>query len=80
MIVVTRTCSQLLSINREANKMNFAQKLKRIADFTKGEDVRIDIVHKRGCPASSRGDLTDCTCDFSILLSEKATRKNRRLH
>jgi len=60
--------------------MNFAQKLKKVADVTKGEDVRIDIIHKRGCSASSCGDLRDCTCDFSILLSEKATRKNRRLH
>ncbi len=77
---VTRTCSQLLRINREANKMNFAQKIKKVADFTKGEDCRIEIIHRRGCPAISRGDLTDCTCDFSILLSEKATRKNRRLH
>jgi len=80
LIVVTRTCSQLLSNNREGNKMNFAQKLKKVADFTKGEDCRIEIIHRRGCPAISRGDLTDCTCDFSILLSEKATQKNRRLH
>jgi len=62
--------------------MNLQQKIKKVADATKGMKglYQAVIVHKEGCPARSTGNIIACTCDFSILLSEKATRKNRRLH
>ena len=79
MIVVTRTCSQLLLINREANKMNFAQKLKKVADATKGMKglFQADIIHKEGCPARSTENIISCICDFEVTVKRKNSERGK---
>jgi len=52
--------------------MNFAQKLKKVADATKGMKglFQADIIHKEGCPARSTGNIISCNCDFEVIVNK----------
>jgi len=52
--------------------MNFAQKLKKVADATKGMNglFQADIIHKEGCPARSTGNIISCNCDFEVIVNK----------
>jgi len=52
--------------------MNFAQKLKKVADATKGMKglFQADIIHKEGCPARSTGNIIACNCDFGVIVNK----------
>ena len=57
--------------------MNFAQKLKKVADATKGMKglFQADIIHKEGCPARSTGNIISCNCDFEVTVKRKNSDK-----
>ena len=52
--------------------MNLAQKIKRVADATKGMKglFQADIIHKEGCPARSTGNIISCNCDFEVIVNK----------
>ena len=52
--------------------MNLAQKIKKVADATKGMKglYQAVIVHKEGCPARSTGNIIACNCDFKVIVNE----------
>ena len=52
--------------------MNLAQKIKRVADATKGMKglFQADIIHKEGCPARSTGNIIACNCDFKVIVNK----------
>jgi len=52
--------------------MNLAQKIKKVADATKGMKglYQAVIVHKEGCPARSTGNIIACNCDFKIIVNK----------
>ena len=52
--------------------MNFAQKLKKVADATKGMKglFQADIIHKEGCPPRSTGNIISCNCDFEVIVNK----------
>lgn len=69
--------------------MNLAQKIKRVADATKGMKglYQAVIVHQEGCPARSTGNIIACNCDFKIIVnklnsdvtvSKKAEKQSKR--
>ena len=51
--------------------MNLQQKIKRVADATKGMKglFQADIIHKEGCPARSTGNIIACNCDFKVIVN-----------
>ena len=53
--------------------MNLAQKIKKVADATKGMKglYQAVIVHKEGCPARSTGNIIACICDFTVIVKRK---------
>ena len=53
--------------------MNLQQKIKRVADATKGMKglYQAVIVHEEGCPARSTGNIIACTCDFTVTVKRK---------
>ena len=52
--------------------MNLAQKIKRVADATKGMKglYQAVIVHQEGCPARSTGNIIACNCDFTVIVNK----------
>lgn len=52
--------------------MNLAQKIKKVADATKGMKglYQAVIVHKEGCPARSTGNIIACICDFAVTVNK----------
>jgi len=52
--------------------MNLQQKIKRVADATKGMKglYQAVIVHKEGCPARSTGNIIACNCDFTVIVNK----------
>lgn len=52
--------------------MNLAQKIKKVADATKGMKglYQAVIVHKEGCPARSTGNIIACNCDFTVIVNK----------
>ena len=52
--------------------MNLAQKIKKVADATKGMrgQFQADIIHKEGCPARSTGNIIACNCDFTVIVNK----------
>ena len=52
--------------------MNLQQKIKRVADATRGMKglFQADIIHKEGCPARSTGNIIACNCDFKIIVNK----------
>jgi len=52
--------------------MNLAQKIKKVADATKGMKglFQADIIHKEGCPARSTGNIIACICDFKVIVNK----------
>ena len=52
--------------------MNLAQKIKRVADATKGMKglYQAVIVHEEGCPARSTGNIIACNCDFKVIVNK----------
>ena len=53
--------------------MNFAQKLKKVADATEGMKglFQAELIHKEGCPARSTGNIIACNCDFTVTVKRK---------
>ena len=69
--------------------MNLQQKIKKVADATKGMKglYQAVIVPQEGCPARSTGNILACTCDFKIIVnklnsdvtvSKKAEKQSKR--
>ena len=69
--------------------MNLAQKIKKVADATKGMKglYQAVIVHQEGCPARSTGNIIACICDFKVIVnklnsdvtvSKKAEKQSKR--
>ena len=52
--------------------MNLQQKIKKVADATKGMKglYQAVIVHKEGCPARSTGNIISCNCDFEVIVNK----------
>jgi len=52
--------------------MNFAQKLKKVADATKGMNglFQAELIHEEGCPARSTGNIISCNCDFEVIVNK----------
>ena len=52
--------------------MNLQQKIKKVADATKGMKglFQADIIHKEGCPARSTGNIISCNCDFTVIVNK----------
>ena len=52
--------------------MNLQQKIKKVADATRGMKglFQADIIHKEGCPARSTGNIIACICDFKIIVNK----------
>jgi len=52
--------------------MNLAQKIKKVADATKGMKglYQAVIVHKEGCPARSTGNIISCNCAFKVIVNK----------
>ncbi len=52
--------------------MNLAQKIKKVADATKGMKglYQAVIVHQEGCPARSTGNIIACNCDFTVIVNK----------
>jgi hypothetical protein len=57
--------------------MNLAQKIKKVADATRGMKglFQADIIHKEGCPARSTGNIIACNCDFTVIVKRKNSDK-----
>ena len=57
--------------------MNLQQKIKRVADATRGMKglFQADIIHKEGCPARSTGNIIACNCDFTVIVTRKNSDK-----
>jgi hypothetical protein len=57
--------------------MNLQQKIKRVADATRGMKglFQADIIHKEGCPARSTGNIISCNCDFAVTVKRKNSDK-----
>ena len=57
--------------------MNLQQKIKKVADATKGMKglYQAVIVHKEGCPARSTGNIISCNCDFEVIVTRKNSDK-----
>ena len=58
--------------------MNLQQKIKRVADATKGMKglYQAVIVHEEGCPARSTGNIIACICDFTVIVNKLNSDKN----
>ena len=52
--------------------MNLQQKIKRVADATRGMKglFQAELIHLEGCPARSTGNIIACTCDFKIIVNK----------
>ena len=57
--------------------MNLQQKIKKVADATKGMKglFQADIIHKEGCPARSTENIISCSCDFEVIVKRKNSDK-----
>ena len=57
--------------------MNLQQKIKKVADATKGMKglFQADIIHKEGCPARSTKNIISCICDFQVIVKRKNSDK-----
>ena len=53
--------------------MNLQQKIKRVADATRGMKglFQAELIHQEGCPARSTGNIIACTCDFTVIVKRK---------
>ena len=52
--------------------MNFAQKIKKVADATRGMKglFQAELIHLEGCPARSTGNIIACNCDFEVIVNK----------
>ena len=52
--------------------MNLAQKIKRVADATRGMKglFQAELIHLEGCPARSTGNIIACNCDFTVIVNK----------
>jgi len=52
--------------------MNLAQKIKRVADATRGMKglFQAELIHLEGCPARSTGNIISCNCDFEVIVNK----------
>ena len=52
--------------------MNLQQKIKRVADATRGMKglFQAELIHLEGCPARSTGNIIACICDFKIIVNK----------
>ena len=52
--------------------MNLQQKIKKVADATRGMKglYLADIKHREGCPARSTGNIIACNCDFEVIVNK----------
>jgi hypothetical protein len=53
--------------------MNLQQKIKRVADATRGMKglFQAELIHLEGCPARSTGNIISCICDFQVIVKRK---------
>ena len=53
--------------------MNLAQKIKRVADATRGMKglFQAELIHLEGCPARSTGNIIACNCLFKVTVKRK---------
>ena len=53
--------------------MNFAQKIKKVADATRGMKglFQAELIHLEGCPARSTGNIIACNCLFKVTVKRK---------
>ena len=59
--------------------MNLQQKIKKVADATRGMKglFQADIIHKEGCPARSTGNIIACNCDFTVTVKRKNSERGK---
>ena len=52
--------------------MNLQQKIKKVADATKGMKglFQAELIHLEGCPARSTGNIIACNCDFTVIVNK----------
>ena len=52
--------------------MNLAQKIKKVADATRGMKgfFQAELIHLEGCPARSTGNIIACICDFKVIVNK----------
>ena len=52
--------------------MNLQQKIKKVADATRGMKglFQAELIQLEGCPARSTGNIIACTCDFKIIVNK----------
>ena len=52
--------------------MNLAQKIKKVADATKGMKglFQAELIHLEGCPARSTGNIIACNCLFKVIVNK----------
>ena len=57
--------------------MNLQQKIKRVADATRGMKglFQAELIHLEGCPARSTGNIISCSCDFEVIVKRKNSDK-----
>jgi len=53
--------------------MNLQQKIKRVADATRGMKglFQAELIHLEGCPARSTGNIIACNCLFKVTVKRK---------
>ena len=51
--------------------MNLQQKIKKVADATRGMKglFQAELIHLEGCPARSTGNIIACNCDFKVIVN-----------
>jgi len=52
--------------------MNLQQKIKRVADATRGMKglFQAELIHLEGCPARSTGNIIACNCLFKVIVNK----------
>ena len=52
--------------------MNLQQKIKKVADATRGMKglFQAELIHLEGCPARSTGNIIACICDFKVTVNK----------
>ncbi len=52
--------------------MNLQQKIKKVADATRGMKglFQAELIHLEGCPARSTGNIIACNCDFKVIVNK----------
>jgi hypothetical protein len=67
----------MIKLTPKVKIMNLQQKIKKVADATKGMKglFQADIIHKEGCPARSTENIISCSCDFEVIVKRKNSDK-----